>query len=155
MWRYTARMKAGPFVIVLALLIRLAPAAPAVQAPQALDYDFFKARVQPIFLAKRPGHARCYVCHQGTSATSYLQTLPPGASTWTEEQSRKNFEAVQRYIVPGHPEQSRLLMHPLAEEAGGDDFHGGGRQFASEATPEWQTIAAWIRGETLRGERQK
>ena len=154
MWRYTARMKAGLLTIVLALLIRQA-STPAVQAPQALDYAFFKARVQPIFLEKRPGHARCYVCHQGTSATSYLQTLPPGASTWNEEQSRKNFEAVQRYIVPGRPEQSRLLIHPLAEEAGGDDFHGGGRQFASKATPEWQTIAAWIRGEKLRGERVK
>jgi len=144
-------MKAVPLVILLALSM----VTSAAQTPQALDYEFFKARVQPVFLAKRPGHARCYVCHQGTGATSYLQTLSPGASTWTDEQSRKNFEAVRRYIVPGHPEQSRLLMHPLAEEAGGDDFHGGGRQFASKSTPEWQTIAAWVRGEKLRGEREK
>ena len=130
--------------------------APAAPAPgPALDYAFFKAKVQPIFLEKRPGHARCYVCHRGSAATSYLQILSPGAVTWSEEQSRKNFDAVRRYIVPGHPEQSRLLMHPLAEEAGGDEFHGGGRQFASKATREWQTIAAWIRGETLRGERLK
>jgi YVTN family beta-propeller protein len=118
-------------------------------APPALDFEFFKARVQPIFLDKRPGHARCYSCHRGTSATSYLQSLSPGAATWNDEQSRKNFEAIRRYIIPGHPEQSRLLLHPLAEEAGGDDFHGGGRQFASRQAPEWQTIAAWIRGETL------
>ena len=139
---------------ISALTIAQVPAAPATAGP-ALDYDFFKAKVEPIFLAKRAGHARCYVCHRGSSATSYLQTLSPGAVAWNEEQSRKNFDAVRRYIVPGHPEQSRLLMHPLAEDAGGDDFHGGGRQFASKTTPEWQTIAAWIRGDTLRGERPK
>jgi hypothetical protein len=143
-------MKAVPLVIVLALVARQTPTTTAVPATPALDYEFFKARVQPIFLAKRPGHARCYVCHRGSGATSYLQMLSPGAVTWNEEQSRKNFDAIRRYVVPGHPEQSRLLMHPLAEEAGGDDFHGGGRQFASKATAEWQTIAAWIRGERLK-----
>ena len=148
-------MRAALFIIVLALLTRETPATSAAQAPPVLDYGFFKARVQPIFLAKRPGHARCYVCHRGSAATSYLQFLTPGAATWDEEQSRKNFDAIRRYVVPGHPEQSRLLMHPLAEAAGGDDFHGGGRQFASRTTPEWQTIASWIRGEKLRGERLK
>jgi len=143
-------MKAGPLVLVLALLIRQTQATPAVRPDPVLDYEFFKARVQPIFLEKRPGHARCYVCHRGSSATSYLQILSPRTVTWTDEQSRKNFDAVRRYVIPGHPEQSRLLMHPLAEDAGGDDFHGGGRQFASKATPEWRTIAAWIRGERLK-----
>jgi len=143
--RYTAHMKT---VLLATLTVLLLPQA----APPTLDYDFFKQRVQPILLDKRPGHARCYSCHQGTSATSYLQTLPPGATMWTDEQSRKNFEAIRRYVVPGHPEQSRLLLHPLAEDAGGDDFHGGGRQFASRQTPEWKTIAACIRGETLRGD---
>jgi hypothetical protein len=146
-------MKAGPLVILLAVVMGQARPTPPVPATQVLDYEFFKARVQPIFLTKRPGHARCYVCHRGTSATSYLQFLSPGAGTWNDEQSRKNFEAIRRYVVPGRPEQSRLLIHPLAEEAGGDDFHGGGRQFASKSTPEWRTIAAWIRGEKLGGER--
>jgi hypothetical protein len=79
----------------------------------------------------------------------YLQLLSPGASTWNEEQSRKNFDSVRRYVIPGDPAKSRILIHPLAESAGGDDFHGGGRQFASRETPEWRTIAAWIRGEKL------
>jgi len=116
-------MKAALLAIVTLLVLPQA-------APPALDYEFFRERVQPIFLTKRPGHARCYVCHRGTSATSYLQYLSPGATTWNKEQSRKNFEAIRRYVVPGHPDQSRLLIHPLSPEAGGDDFHGGGRQFA-------------------------
>lgn len=144
-------MKAAvAFSILLALVIRQTPVTSPVAAAPALDYGFFKARVQPIFLTKRPGHARCYVCHRGSGATSYLQMLSPGAAAWNEEQSRQNFDSVRRYVVPGQPELSRLLIHPLAEEAGGDEFHGGGRQFASKETREWQTIAAWVRGERLK-----
>ena len=32
-------------------------------APSALDFEFFKTKVQPIFLAKRDGHTRCVSCH--------------------------------------------------------------------------------------------
>ena len=45
--------------------------------------------------------------------------LSPGSTTWNEEQSRQNFELVQRVVVPGYVE-SPLIRHPLAEEAGGD-----------------------------------
>src|SRR4029450_12117470 len=96
----------------------------AQAGPPALDYEVFKTRVQPIFLAKRAGHARCISCHgQGTSLR--LQPLAAGSATWSEEDSRKNFEAVRRVVVPGSL-KSRLLVHPLAEEAGGDFYHNGG-----------------------------
>src|SRR5262252_1789626 len=88
-----------------------------------LDYEFFKTRVQPIFLAKRVGHARCIGCH--TSGTPLrLEPLSPGNTTWTEEQTRRNFAAVQRVAVGSA--RSRLLLHPLAQEAGGDFYHSGG-----------------------------
>jgi hypothetical protein len=65
-------------------------------APSAsLNYEFFKTRVQPIFLAKRPGHARCIACH-GSGTPLRLQPLSPGSTTWNDEESRKNFEAIQR-----------------------------------------------------------
>ena len=131
------------FAFLFSALFALQPAAPS---SPTLDYGFFKANVQPIFLARRPGSARCYACHH-EGANGYLQPLTAGAVTWDEEQSRKNFESVRRYVIAGDPARSRLLVHPLAEDAGGDDFHGGGRQFASKNTAEWQTIAAWIRGE--------
>ena len=41
-----------------------------------------------------------------------LQPLATGSTTWTEEESRKNFEAVQRVAFAGNS-KSRLLMHPL------------------------------------------
>jgi hypothetical protein len=120
----------------------------AAQAP-TLDFEYFKTRVEPIFLAKRPGHARCYVCH--SFSTSFrLQKLSPGASTWNEEQSRRNFEVVQAFVVPGDPLASRLLAHPLAPEAGGDPFHSGGKHWDSQNNPEWKTLADWVRGKTAK-----
>src|SRR5258706_8348297 len=87
-------------------------------AAAPLDYDFFKTRVEPIFLFKRPGHARCISCH--TSGTPMrLQPLAPGATTWSEEESRKNFDAVRREVAPGNL-KSKLLVHPLSEQACGD-----------------------------------
>lgn len=124
------------------LLIFLAPLA----AAQSLDFEAYKARVEPIFLAKRPGHARCVACHVDAATAFKLQPLPAGAKSWTDEQSRKNFEMVEKLVVPGNPNSSRLLMHPLAPDAGGDRFHGGGRQFASKDDPEWKILADWVGG---------
>src|SRR5437762_2882226 len=68
---------------------------PASQAPAAaagsLDYEYFKTKVQPIFLAKRTGHARCIACH-GSGTPLRLQPLGPGVTTWSDEDARKNFE---------------------------------------------------------------
>jgi hypothetical protein len=114
------------------------------QAPApTVSYEFFRDKVQPIFLAKRPGHARCVECHD--NQTPRLQELSPGATTWNEEQSRKNFDAWRQLVVPGEPTASRMLMHPLAKEAGGDPFHAGGKHFKSQSDPEWQVLAAWVR----------
>ncbi len=120
-------------------------ACKAVAAP-ALDYGFFKAKVEPIFLQKRPGHTRCYFCHVESNNGLHLQKLLPGHDTWTEEQSRKNFDVVSKLVNPGEPDTSRLLLHPLAPEGGGDAFHSGGRQFADKNDPQWKAIAAWING---------
>jgi len=86
---------------------------------QSLDYDyeFFKARVEPIFLQKRPGHTRCVVCHAERSNNAFrLEKLPAGGR-WTEEQSRRNYEMASRLVVPGEPDSSLLLLQPLAPEA--------------------------------------
>ena len=119
-------------------------------APE-LDYAYYKARVELIFLKKKDGHTRCVVCHSESNNFLKLQPLPHGAKTWTDEQSRQNYEAVSKLVNPGQPMVSRLLMHPLAPEGGGDVFHSGGRQFMSTKDPDWKTIAAWVNGATLSG----
>jgi hypothetical protein len=117
----------------------------AAQAGAELDFDVFKSKVEPLLLEKRPGHARCYVCHS-TSTAFRLQALSPGAKTWNEEQSRKNFETARRFVLPGVPLKSRLLTMPLAEEAGGVSFHPGGKHWESQNDPEWKTLADWVNG---------
>jgi hypothetical protein len=130
--------------IVLAMLG--AGFACELAAAPALDFAFFKSRVEPVFLEKRPGHTRCVVCHAGSNNNLRLERLAPGQSSWSEEQSRKNFDMVSKLVNPGDPDTSRLLLHPLAPEGGGDVFHSGGRQFADKNDPQWKTIADWVKG---------
>jgi len=134
-----------------AVMAVVLPAAAAWAAEPVLDYEFFKARVEPIFLKKRPNHARCYVCHSDSNNAFKLEKLPAGKKFWDEGQSRRQFESVSRLVVPGKPDESLLLIQPLAPEVGGRPYHSGGRQFASKDTPEWKTLAAWVNGQTLKG----
>ena len=126
------------FLLVLSLLL-----------PQpTLDFDYYKTNVEPIFVAKKAGFTRCVVCHSEGGRIGFLEELPAGADSWSDEQSRLNFEAVSRLVTPGDPSGSRLLMHPLEPDAGGDEFHNGGRQYTSQDDPWFQTLSAWVRGET-------
>jgi hypothetical protein len=150
------------FWVMTAILVQpLAASTRAMPAPQPapakppLDFDYFKAQVQPIFLAKRTGYTRCVVCHSEAGAIGFLQPLAAGATGWNEEQSRKNFASVSRLVVPGQPMKSRLLTHPLEPAAGGDEFHNGGRQFKSADDPQFQTIAAWVSGKTGGGSQRE
>ena len=131
--------RASSYAAVAACLFLAAvgPSRQAASQPAAspsLDYEFFKTKVQPVFLTKRAGHTRCVVCHTINNAPFHLVPLSPGSTTWNEEQSRRNFQLVQKVVVPGY-EDSKLLIHPLAEQAGGDPHHGGGQQFESQERP--------------------
>src|SRR5947207_1747121 len=130
-FRRTAFMSIIALVPFVALL-----AQQPVSSSSSLDFEYFKTKVQPIFLAKREGHARCVSCH--TSGTPLrLEPLMGGSTAWNEEQSRKNFAAMRRVVVPGNA-RSKLLLHPLAEKAGGDFYHNGGKHWSSQDDPEWQ-----------------
>ena len=130
--------------LATAVAAALAMSASSAQA-QALDFETYKARVEPIFLKHRPGHARCVVCHEANNSAFRLQPLKEGSTSWTPEQSRMNYENVIHLVKAGDPEASKLLIHPLAHDAGGDEFHGGGRQFKSKDDPEWKAIADWVK----------
>jgi len=119
--------------------------APGSAAASALDFEYFKTRVQPIFMARREGHTRCASCHMhGTPMR--LQELSAGATTWTEEQSKRNFQVVAARVIPHSLSQSKLLIHPLVSEIGGTFYHSGGKHWNSFLNPEWQVLANWVCG---------
>ena len=130
-------------MIVLWALTALLTLQPTV----TLDFDYYKASVEPIFLEKNAGFVRCVECHSGEGRVGFLEELSPNATMWDDAQSRRNFEAVSRLVTPGQPLASRLLMHPLDPDAGGDEFHNGGRQFSSQDVPQFKALAAWVSGE--------
>jgi len=148
------KSQADPEWQMLAEWVRHAIPASSKTTPNAgpkgtLDFEAFNNTVQPVFLKERPGHARCYSCHTASNRVFHLATLSPGHIEYTEQQSRQNFQSASQLIVPGKPQASRLLMHPLAPEAGGDAFHSGGRQFASQEDPDWQAMANWVRAASV------
>jgi hypothetical protein len=142
----TDMMRASLYLVAAGLILAAA-GQPASSAPASasLDYDFFKTKVQPVFLTKRPGHTRCVVCHTQNNAPFHLVPLAPGSNSWTEEQSRQNFQLIQKVAIPGSME-SPIVHHPLAQEAGGDPHHGGGQQFESQQDPAWQTLKSFVMG---------
>jgi DNA-binding beta-propeller fold protein YncE len=121
-----------------------------------LDYEFFKQNVAPIFLKHRGEHARCYSCHQNGQAPHFLEPLPAGQDFWTDAQVHLIYNKVSKLVVPGEPASSKLLMHPLSPEAGGEGdentrAHGGGQQFANQADSDWLTIEQWLLGQKATG----
>ena len=89
--------------IVFAAVAALGVGAVAVEgsqaAPAGLDYEFFKTKVEPMFMKQRPGHSPCVVCHTGANNFLHLEELPAGQKFWTEEQSRKQFESISRLVT--------------------------------------------------------
>ena len=109
----------------------------------ALDFATFATKVQPLFLAKREGLMTCLTCHNGKVGTRLqLEPLPDGVTTWSEEAARKNFKSASSLVVPGSPTTSRLLLHPLNRDAGGDAFHGGGKHWQSQTDPSGRSSPA-------------
>ena len=135
-------------MIFAVLALSTTPLLAQQPAPPMLDFDYFRARVQPVFTTKRDGNARCVTCHS-IRDQMHLQPLDEGSATWNEADARLNFTIASAYVVPGNPDASRLLLHPLTETAGGDGHHDGGKHWTSKDDPEWQTLAAWVRGTTL------
>ena len=117
-----------------------------VDAASPLDFEVYRTKVQPILISPRKGNARCAACHPRGGGNAYLEPLSPGATTYTDEQSQRNFQRISRLVLPGEPLKSILLTNPLATDAGGSQWHEGGKHWISQNDTEWQTLAAWVRG---------
>jgi len=116
------------------------PPAPPV------DFEFFRACVQKVFATPREGHISCSNCH-GAGQIGFAPVPGAGRTQWNEEEARQAFRVIARLIVAGNPVQSRFLLKPLHPDGGGSYAHNGVRRWQTRDDPEWQMLAAWVRGE--------
>lgn len=73
-----------------------------------------------------------------------LAPIAEGSRTWTEAQSKKNFEVVSKLVVPGKPLESPLLLKPLATAEGGAPTHAGGKHWKTKEDPEFKILSEWV-----------
>ena len=126
--------------------IEMLPDAQFTPAPEpTLDFTFYRTCVREMYRNPRYGQLSCEECHAG-GFTGFAPRAANGAA-WTEQEARRGFEAIQRLILPGNPIQSRWLLKPLHPDGGGSYTHNGVRRWQSRDDPEWQMLAAWVRGE--------
>jgi hypothetical protein len=114
--------------------------------PPQVDFDFFRSCVQRVFLNPREGAVPCATCH-AEGSRGFAPPIPEGRTYWNEEESRRNFAVVMRFVTAGYPMQSLFLQNALHPDGGGTPMHGGGKRWESQDDPEWQELAAWVRGE--------
>jgi hypothetical protein len=125
-----------------------AAAAQKSAFPAPADVEVYRKTVERVFLADRggtmPGYASCVMCHTWQTKVRFSLETPATDAGWTAEQSRRNFDVITRLVNTKNPESSRLLLKPLAADAGGLT-HTGGTYWTSRNDPEYVALLQWIR----------
>src|SRR5688572_24658594 len=136
-----------PAWIAIAVSVLLVSSV-ATQQPSSTDLESYRNVVERTFLKDRggtmPGYAACVMCHTWQTSLRFRLDTPATDAGWTPEQSRRNFETVTKVVNTASPENSWLLLKPLAPEAGGMG-HTGGAFWKSRQDPEYQMVLKWIR----------
>jgi hypothetical protein len=128
-----------------------AVAAVAPDAQELPGFAYYRENIEPMFVRPRGypdrgGEAACVMCHVWqTSLRLALEdmTETPDGWSWTEAQSRANYEVVTQLVNASDPESSKLLRKPLAASAGGEG-HTGGTFWESTDDAEYQVALDWI-----------
>ena len=140
------RSPTDPEYVAVLKWIQSLPKDKYIPAPEPeVDFEFFRTCVQRVFANPREGHIRCSNCHSGGAIG--FAPLPESGNTWSDAEAKRAFQTISRLIVPGDPEHSRFLLKPLHPDGGGSYTHNGPRRWQSRDDPEWQMLAAWVRGE--------
>jgi hypothetical protein len=132
----------------------LAQAFRPEELAQLLDYQFFVAKVEPILARTGSDGKACVICH---NSHAIFKLQPPAQDgKFADTASHDNFTYALRVVNIARPESSLILIKPTRPSyAAGDvntfeSTHNGGQRWpGNEASPEYQTILAWIRGAHL------
>ena len=98
-------------VMVITVAVAL-QAAPALAADKSLDYGFFKTRVEPIFLQKRPDHVRCYVRHAGKHQCLQVREACAGQHVLDRRTIAPKLRGRLEARRSGNTDASQLLRQP-------------------------------------------
>ena len=121
---------------------------------QLLDYEYFKAHIQPILTAKGSDGLACVNCH--ANHTIFKLVEPDEYGVLAEAHIRGNYSAAIGVVNLKDPQSSLLVNKPTSRDdsAGIGDSqrfsHGGDLRWATGMnSPEYRTILRWIQGERL------
>lgn len=133
-------------------------AGPPPDPEPGLDAAFFRCRVQPVLTQ----YCSMFLCH-GDGARVYTTfargrlrlggTERDRLAALTDEERAWNYRAAAAMIDRDDPDESPLLLKPLAV-AGGGWFHGATRLeggydvFDDRDSREWRTLSDWAHGMT-------
>lgn len=113
----------------------------------SLDFDVFKASIQPIFDQRGCSQGNCHYRDKndpfsggpGGSFQIYNCTIDP----CSDDQYRSNYDSASGLSDLANPTNSKLLLKPLAQSAGGIQ-HLGGDIFVTTTDPDYLSILGWI-----------
>ena len=95
--------------------------------PTESDVETYRDAIESALMTDRGGttsggeqsYAACVMCHTWQTSVRFSLETPESDAGWTTEQSRRNLDVVGQLINTANPESSRLLLKPLATDAGG------------------------------------
>ncbi|HTN42936.1 MAG TPA: hypothetical protein VMN77_03975 [Nitrospiria bacterium] len=113
----------------------------------SLDYDEFKANIQPVFDSRGCSNSNCHYRDKNNPNSGgpggSLRIFNCKTDPCTEDQFRANFDSASGMTDIANPAGSKLLLKPLAVSAGGIQ-HLGGDIFPNTSDPDYLTILSWI-----------
>ena len=117
------------------------------EAGGTLDYNVFKANIQPIFDSRGCSNSNCHYRDKSNPNVGgpggSLRIFNCATSPCTEDESQANFDSASGMADIASPTSSKLLLKPLAVSAGGIQ-HLGGDIFLNTTDPDYLTILGWI-----------
>jgi hypothetical protein len=122
-----------------------------VKPGSVLDFNYFVAKVEPILATPGADGKACVMCH----ATHVIFRLHPPDSDgqFSPQDSEENYKYAMRVVDINDPAHSLILVKPTrpTDSAGNvADYlatHNGGQRWpGNEASWQYKTILAWVRG---------
>ncbi len=71
------------------------------KADPPIDFEFFRACVQPVFANPREGHIKCSNCH--AAGLIGFAPVPENGSTWNEQEAKRAFSTITQVDSPRQP----------------------------------------------------